>query len=435
MAAAAVAHAVKQKRQDAEDHEHGPAKPRPAPAVVDLPSEHQTGIWKYQYRAAKIYLDPRVQWSVAGLIGGNFLANVFEKSIDPTGEQFPTPWYILDLFFNIAFFIELMLNMYGFWLCRFWKSGWNCFDFLVVTIGMLGVFQVPLPGPLSLLRMMRAFRVFRLFKRIKSLNKILVSLGKALPGVSNAFFILFLMMCIYSILAVEFFGDFANVGYYENEFGQKVNSTTVRNLEYGDEYFSNFGKALFTLFQVLTTESWSEAVARPMFHGTSVLKSFGIAFFFVSFTILNGIVLINVVIAVLLEKMVDGEETMDEADVEIDQNQDVNSEGEVEVPVHPEKDCAQDGKEGKDSTMAVEDVSDEPATATAPGGEKPRTVPDMGEIECAYADLKANMGLVQLQLQAIAEELQKRQQPIAEELQKQQQPIAEEPQKQEPIAE
>ena len=62
-----------------------------------------------------------------------------------------------------------------------------------------------LPGPLSLLRLMRAFRVFRLFKRVKSLNKIIVSLGKAIPGVMNAFLIMLIVMCIYAILGVEFF--------------------------------------------------------------------------------------------------------------------------------------------------------------------------------------------------------------------------------------
>ena len=41
----------------------------------------------------------------------------------------------------------------------------------------------------GLLRMMRAFRVFRLFKRVESLRKIMTSLGKAVPGVANAFFI------------------------------------------------------------------------------------------------------------------------------------------------------------------------------------------------------------------------------------------------------
>eukprot|EP00930_Biecheleria_cincta_P041139 TRINITY_DN28176_c0_g2_i1.p1 TRINITY_DN28176_c0_g2~~TRINITY_DN28176_c0_g2_i1.p1 ORF type:complete len:410 (-),score=78.04 TRINITY_DN28176_c0_g2_i1:261-1490(-) len=404
MAAAAVAHAV-QKRNAAfqEDEENGSSpRKRPHVSVVDLPPEVETGFWKYQRRAAMIYKDSRVQWSVAGLIGGNFLANVVEKSIDPTGTQYTVAWDVLDMFFNLAFLVELILNMYGFWLCRFWRSGWNVFDFVVVSIGMLGVFKVPLPGPLSLLRMMRAFRVFRLFKRIKSLNKILVSLGKAVPGVANAFFILFLMMCIYSILAVEFFGDYAVSGSYPNELGQEVGSTTARRLVYGEEYFSNFGLALYTMFQVLTAESWSEAIARPMIHTTNVPNAFLIAFYFVSFNLLNGVVLINVVIAVLLEKMVDGEVPPDEADDVTDQDSEL--EGEMpEVPVCPEESMLEDG-----SQLAVEDVT-EPATLRVNANERPRSAPDIGEIECAFTDLKCDMSKVLLQLQAIVEELKRRQ--------------------------
>ena len=63
--------------------------------------------------------------------------------------------------------------------------------------------------------MIRAFRVFRLFKRIKSLNKIIVSLGKAVPGVLNAFFVVFLVMCIYAILGVDFFLDFGKEEYLD----------------------------------------------------------------------------------------------------------------------------------------------------------------------------------------------------------------------------
>jgi hypothetical protein len=406
MAAAAVAHAVKARNareQEIDDHHGFGSKKKPPGAVVDLPPEVTAGFWKYQRRAAIVYTDPRVQWSVAGLIGGNFLANVIEKSVDPTGEQYTIAWDILDKFFNIAFLVELILNMYGFWFWRFWKSGWNVFDFLVVTIGMLSVFQVPLPGPLSLLRMMRAFRVFRLFKRIKSLNKILVSLGKAVPGVANAFFILFLMMCIYSILAVEFFGDYAKIGSYENELGQEVGATTGRALVYGDEYFSNFGKALFTMFQVLTAESWSEAVARPMIHQTNVPNAFLVAIYFVSFNLLNGVVLINVVIAVLLEKMVDGEEPSDEVEDEADKDSEL--EGEVpEVPVCPITSM----EEG--SQLAVEEVCEEPATSTVHVNEKPRSTPDIGEIECAFTDLKSDMRKTQRQLMAIVEELNNRRQ-------------------------
>merc|ERR1719453_2311594 len=88
---------------------------------------------------------------------------------------------------------------------------------------------------------------------------------------------------------------------------------------YGAEYYGSFMRALFSLFQVLTGESWSEVIARPLVYGTddnhapssnAVIASI----FFVVFLLLNSIVLINVVVAVLLEKMVDEAPVEDEED-------------------------------------------------------------------------------------------------------------------------
>ena len=39
--------------------------------------------------------------------------------------------------------------MYSFWLCRFWKSAWNIFDVVVVTIGLMNYVLPDLPGPLG----------------------------------------------------------------------------------------------------------------------------------------------------------------------------------------------------------------------------------------------------------------------------------------------
>jgi len=314
--AAAVASAVKNRndRERAEIEANGGKKPvkKKVKEVIELPPENQTGIWKYQRQAAQLYLHIKIQVFVAGLIAGNFMANIIEEWVDPEGTEYELVWTVFDNMFNVLFFMELCLNMYAFWLCKFWKSAWNVFDFVVVSIGMLGLLQVPLPGPLGMLRMMRAFRVFRLFKRIKSLNKLMVALGKALPGVFNAFIIVVLVMAIYAILGVEFFSDYAAEGFYINEMGNPVNCTTSREMTYGDEYFGNFGKSMYTMFQVLTGESWSEAVARPLLYSNNPVQTFGVAFYFCSFNLVVGVVLINVVVAVLLEKMVDDEPAGDD---------------------------------------------------------------------------------------------------------------------------
>ena len=125
------------------------------------------------------------------------------------------------------------------------------------------------------------------------------------------------------MLAVDFFGEFGQEPCMGDTTGieddancwlgvnnQTIALTTPRGLTYGEEYYSTFSRALFTLFQVLTGESWAEVVARPL-----VFVNGGLAYvsvlYHVSFIILCGIVLVNVVVAVLLEKMVDPESSVD----------------------------------------------------------------------------------------------------------------------------
>lgn len=289
-----------------------------AAAAAAAPLPIGVGFWKYQAHAEWLYGQNFIQFTVAGLIGLNFVCNIVQAQIDPTGKNMVAEFAPLEWFFNIAFLMELILNMYGTWCCKFWKSGWNIFDFMVVLIGWLFQVEAPLPGPMKLLRMMRAFRVFRLFKRIESLRKILNSLAKAVPGVMNAFIIQLIVVCIFAMIAVDRFRDYGEGGSFTNEHGDVIMYQTSRGQDFGKEYFGNFGASLYTMFQVLTGESWAEAITRPMLNSDNPTTSTGSGIFFVFFCILNGIVLINVVVAVLLEKMVDEPATNEDGEVEED---------------------------------------------------------------------------------------------------------------------
>lgn len=272
-----------------------------------------TGWRKYQPQAKRLYNHIIVQVGVAALIGGNFAVNIIQAQIDPTGDDDSGVFAIFEIFFNVVFLVELALNMYSSWLCDFWRSGWNVFDLIVVLIAWMFLLNVPLPGPMKLLRMLRAFRVFRLFKRVASLRKILNSLAKAMPGMRDAFLIQLIVMSIYAIIGVDRFHDYGEGGSFTNEKGMVIELYTDRDQEWGFEYFGDFGKSLYTMFQVLTGDSWSEVVCRPLFHSASATTRWGSLFFFVSFVLLNAVVLINVVVAVLLEKMVDDTPSGDDA--------------------------------------------------------------------------------------------------------------------------
>jgi hypothetical protein len=259
-----------------------------------------------QDKVEKFYNSVHVQVFVAVLIGANFLTNIVEKEIDPHGEIYSPTFGGFELFYNICFTIELGVNMYAHWLGPFWKSSWNVFDVIVVSIGIINTLNLPLPAAFSMLRMMRAFRVFRLFKRVHSLNKIIVAIIHAIPGVVNAFLILAIVMSIYAILAVEFYYE---IGDDCNDPGGDERWKTPRGYCVGKEYFGTFTKSLYSFFQVLTGESWSEMVARPAiwYFYDDPIRAVGSGLFFVSYVLITAFVLTNVVVAVLLDKMVDPE--------------------------------------------------------------------------------------------------------------------------------
>ena len=254
------------------------------------------------------------QLLAAAIIVTNFAVTVYEAEVDPTKGLHATRWYALDVTFNLFFLVELLVNVLSHTPREFLRSPnalWNIFDTAVVITGMLAVARID-TGPLSDIKTLRAFRILRLFRRVPALNKMTTALVRAIPATINALILLLLSMCIFAILAVEFFQDFGMengltfttmdyIGSYPNTtlILRNVSSMTERQLPIGYEYYGTFSRALYTLFQVLTTESWAENVARPLLFGykdTAV-----VAIFFTVFLLLNQVILVNVVIAVLLD--------------------------------------------------------------------------------------------------------------------------------------
>ena len=257
---AAAHHAVRKKRQSVAGPETFTSDPLPAangaiPVVSPLqlemdPATPRTGaiagdadyytgrFWALKGRCRRLYGAPATQGAVAFLILGNFVTNIVEKQVWPSssehvrdGAYYAARFRAVEHVFNVFFTVELGFNMYAHWCRDFWRSGWNVFDFVTVVICWLLESPVELPASLGLLRCIRALRVFRLFKRVASLKKILVSLARALPGVVNAFLIMFIVMCIYAILAVDFFRNAGHNGELAFEWCREAGDDQGRTRE------------------------------------------------------------------------------------------------------------------------------------------------------------------------------------------------------------
>ncbi len=91
--------------------------------------------------------------------------------------------------------------MYAYRL-RFFASGWNVFDFLVVAISLLPATEI-----FSVFRSLRVLRVLRLISMIPQLRLVVSALLQAIPGISSIFGLLVVLYYVFAVIATKLFGS------------------------------------------------------------------------------------------------------------------------------------------------------------------------------------------------------------------------------------
>ncbi|MEO9870952.1 ion transporter [Ekhidna sp.] len=175
---------------------------------------------------------------------------------------------LIDLTILALFSIEIILKLFVYRL-NFFKNGWNIFDFMVVAVSL-----VPAAGSFSIFRALRIVRTLRLLKSIPKLRLIIESLIKSLPSIGWIVVLLSIVFYVYSVIGVNLFGEMY------------------------PKYFGDMGKAFYTLFQVMTLESWSSAVARPIIEGVPFA-----GVFFITFILIATYTTLNIFIAIVVNTM------------------------------------------------------------------------------------------------------------------------------------
>ena len=106
---------------------------------------------------------------------------------------------LIDRVALIIFTIELISKIAVYKL-RFFKDGWNIFDFLIVAVSL-----IPASGPFSVLRAFRIFRTLRLLSIVPSMKRIIQAIFISIPGILSVGTIIILIFYISSVLTTTFF--------------------------------------------------------------------------------------------------------------------------------------------------------------------------------------------------------------------------------------
>lgn len=186
---------------------------------------------------------------------------------------------IIDNVFLIIFVVELGVRMIAYGV-GFVKRPWSMFDLVVVSIAMM-----PGAEAFSVMRALRILRALRLVSQVPTMRVVVEALLKSLPGLGSTAVLLMLIFYVSGVMATVLF---------KAEF---------------PEFFGTLGGSIYSLFQVMTLESWSMGIVRP------VMQEFPYAWvFFVPFVILTSILVLNLVVAVVVDSMQSAKESIANAD-------------------------------------------------------------------------------------------------------------------------
>lgn len=210
------------------------------------------------------------QFSVVSIIILNaVLIGATTYELDPL---FLETIHILDYGITVFFVIEILIRFIGEQKkSNFFRSGWNIFDTIIVTISL-----IPIPNNSSflVLRLLRVFRVLRLISVIPELKQIIEAILQSIKRVFFVSLLLFIILYIYATIGAILFS------------------------EDDPSRWGDLGVSLITLFQVLTLSSW-ETVMLPL----QEIYWWSWIYFF-SFIIICAITILNLVIAILVDVVI-----------------------------------------------------------------------------------------------------------------------------------
>lgn len=205
--------------------------------------------------------------TIIGLIIINAIALGLETS-EPVVRLFGDALKVLEVAILAVFVAEILAKLVA-WDWRFFRNGWNVLDFAIVGISL-----VPAAGSLAILRSLRILRVLRLLSTVPRLRRLTESLLAAIPSIGWITLMLGLVFYIFAVIGTNLFGDTF------------------------PDWFGTLGRTLYTLFQVMTLESWSMGISRP------VMQAYPWAWlYFVPFILVSAFTILNLFIGIIVSTM------------------------------------------------------------------------------------------------------------------------------------
>jgi voltage-gated sodium channel len=250
-----------------------------------MPAANASSIGALRANVLRLVTHPWFERAIIGVIVLNAITLGMETSKSIMA-NYGDALLIADKIMLAIFVIELALRMFAHGL-RFWRDPWSWFDFIIVAISL-----IPQSGNLSILRSLRILRALRLISAVPSIKRVVASLLTAVPSMGAIGVLLLLINYVFAVMTTKLFGD---------RF---------------PEWFGTIGASLYSLFQIMTLESWSMGIVRP------VMEVYPYAWaLFVPYIMVVTFAVLNLFIGIVVDAMQQQSEDSRDAVIEVTQKE------------------------------------------------------------------------------------------------------------------
>lgn len=193
------------------------------------------------------------------------------KTYEEETSRFEQWLLYLDQAITVFFLVEILIRIAAEGsLLRFFKRGWNVFDFVIVTASLIPMDDSEM---VLLARLLRIFRVLRLVSMIPELQMLLSALVKSIPRMGYVVLLMFIIFYIYAAIGSFLFADV------------------------DDFLWGNISISMLTLFRIATFEDWTDVL-----YATQEVYAWS-WIYYLTFIFLTAFIFLNMMIGIVLDVM------------------------------------------------------------------------------------------------------------------------------------
>ncbi|MCL7033646.1 hypothetical protein MKW94_023670 [Papaver nudicaule] len=244
--------------------------------------------------------DPTFGYIIVFFLVLNLIAVVTETTLDLQNSGAQKFWQQLEFIFGWIYVLEMALKVFSYGFENYWTEGQNRFDFVVtwiIVIGETATFAFPDVAFLSngewirYLLIARMLRLIRLLTHVERYRAFISTFLTLIPTLMPYLGTIFCILCMYCTLGLQLFGGIVNSG------NPKLETSELYSSDYLLFNFNDYPSGMVTLFNLLVMGNW-----QVWMQGYKELTGTSWSLlYFISFYLVTVLLLLNLVVAFVLE--------------------------------------------------------------------------------------------------------------------------------------